>query len=431
MGLMPALALFGGKPIRQGGWPCWPQVGPRVAARLEEVLASGRWTISAPYLGHPSFEQRFAAAFAGFCGTRYCVPTASGTASLMVALEACGVGAGDEVIIPGLTWVASASAVLGVNAVPILADIDPDTLCLDPRAVEAAISSRTRAICAVHLFSALAELSQLTAIARRHGLALIEDCSQAHGAAYAGKRVGGLGAIGAFSMQHNKLLTSGEGGAVVTNDEDLARQAAQLRADGRLFRPKPLEGQLELVPVGEPMGSNRCLSEFQAAVLLESLPDLTRLNGRRAENAGELDSVLVSSGAYHPQQTSQATTIRTYYKYAFALDPETFEDIPVRKVADALGAELGVIVERTYPPLNDNVLYQPASRRRFQLNDEHLKRIDPSRFALPECRKAHERFLTLHHRLLLGGPDELRALQYALIKLVEHREELRAVAAAR
>ena len=428
---MAELALLGGGAVRSAGWPRWPIFTPQLGERLQEVLASGRWGIGGPYMGNTSFEQRFAAAFAEFSGTRHCVPTASGTASLMVALESLDIGVGDEVILPGLTWVASASCVLGVNAVPVIVDIDPETLCLAPDAVAVAVTPRTKAICAVHLYSALADLSRLTAIAAKHGIALIEDCSQAHGAAYGERRVGGIGAIGAFSMQHNKLLTSGEGGAVITNDDDLARRAAQLRADGRLFqREPPREGQVELTHVGDPMGSNRCLSEFQAAVLLEMLPGLIPLNEVRADNAARLDRLLEQTGAFRPQHSSPGTTKRTFYKYAFALDPEVFEGIPVGLIGEALGAELGIPLERTYAPLNDNVLYNPASRRRFHLSAEHLRRIDPARFRLPECGRAYGRFLTLHHRFLLGGAEDLRDLGDAFGKVLEHRDELRAVPAA-
>ena len=426
---MSKLSLLGGTPIRTGGWPRWPPVVPGVLNRLEEVLASGRWAISGLYVGYSTFEQRFAAAFAKFCGVRHCIPTASGTASLMIVLEALDIGAGDEVIIPGLTWCASASTVLGVNAVPVLVDADPYTLCLAPEAVEAAVTPKTRAICAVHLYSALADLDRLGAIAEKHGLPLIEDCAQAHGAAYRGNRVGSIGVMAAFSMQHSKLLTSGEGGAVVTSDDRLARRAAQLRADGRLFRDEPPpEGELELVEVGDPMGSNRCLSELQAAVLFEMLPELLRWNETRAVNAQRLGELLKSTGAFQPQNTSEGTTARTYYEYAFSVDEEVFDGIPVAVVGDALRAELGIPFQRTYSPLNDNVLYRPWTRRRFHISEEHLQRVDPGRFSLPECERAHRRYLTFHHRFLLGTPDDVRDLEDSFQKVLEHRDELQRVA---
>src|SRR5687767_13234755 len=124
------LAIEGGSPVRSRAWPLWPIATERTLRNIADVLASGRWAISGPFRGTPSFERRFAAAFAAYCGALHCVPTSSGTASLAIALEACDVGAGDEVIVPGLSWVASASAVVGINAVPVLCDVDPDTWCL-------------------------------------------------------------------------------------------------------------------------------------------------------------------------------------------------------------------------------------------------------------------------------------------------------------
>lgn len=422
---MSKLALLGGIAVHSREWPRWPPSTPGLSERLGEVFTSGRWAISGPYRGRPTFEQRFARAFAEYCGVRHCIPTDSGTASLMVVLEALDIGAGDEVIIPGLTWVACASTVLGVNAVPVLVDVDPDTLCLAPEAVEAAVTPRTKAISVVHLYSALADLDRLRAIADRHGLALIEDCAQAHGAEYRGRRVGSLGVMGAFSMQHSKLLTSGEGGAVVTDDDHLARRAAQLRADGRVFCAEPPEaGEMELVAVGDPMGNNRCLSEVQAAVLFETLPELDRWNETRAANAERLSQALTATGAFRPQGTAEGTTVRTFYEYAFSVEPGVFDGIPLEFIADALRAELGISVNRTYPPMNANVLYRPSSRRRFHISEEHLRRIDPKRFHLPECERAHERFLTFNHSYLLAEPEAIRDLGDAFTKILEHRDEL-------
>jgi dTDP-4-amino-4,6-dideoxygalactose transaminase len=164
------LAINGGAPVRVRPWPAWPQPARRAADALAEVLNSGRWSISGPYRGVETFDQRFARAFAAYNGVGHCVPAASGTASLMMALEACGVGAGDEVITPALSWVASATTIVGVNAVPVFSDIDPGTLCIDPDAVEELITPATKALVVVHLYSAVADLERLTELAQRHGL---------------------------------------------------------------------------------------------------------------------------------------------------------------------------------------------------------------------------------------------------------------------
>jgi L-glutamine:scyllo-inosose aminotransferase/L-glutamine:2-deoxy-scyllo-inosose/3-amino-2,3-dideoxy-scyllo-inosose aminotransferase len=418
---MGTLAIHGGSRVRVDGWPRWPEPAPGSLDNLNEVLESGRWSLSGYYQGKTSFERRFAAAFAEYNGTAHCVPTSSGTASLMVALEACGVGAGDEVIIPGLTWVANASTVAGVNAVPVLADVDPDTLCLDPAAVEQAITDRTKAIVVVHLYSGVADLDALTRIAAEHDIPLIEDCAQAHGAAYRGRRVGTHGAFGTFSMQHSKVLTSGEGGAVITASAELARKAEHLRADSRCYyRHEPAVGSMELEYTGEVMGSNRCLSEFQAALLLGQLELLDAQNERRRANAALLDVGLAELDI-RPQTTSEGTTARTYYEWAGWIEDDEAARRGVSRIAEAVSAELsGAPVVPGYPALNDNVLYRPDTRRRFAGQD----RLDLSGYRLPVAEDAARRVVTIHHSALLADEQAMRDVIAAFAKVLAHHEEL-------
>jgi dTDP-4-amino-4,6-dideoxygalactose transaminase len=419
---MSVLAVNGGPRVRSQGWPRWPEPAPGALDALNEVLYSGRWAISGPYQGKQSFERRFAEAFAAFHGIGYCVPTASGTASLMVALEACGVGAGDEVIIPGLTWVANASTVAGVNAVPVPVDVDPRTLCLDPAAVAAAITPRTAAIVVVHLYSAVADLDGLTAVAAEHGIPLIEDCAQAHGASYHGRRVGTFGALGTFSMQHSKVLTSGEGGAVVTGSAELARRAEHLRADSRSYLPsEPAVGQMELAQTAEVMGSNRCLSEFQAALLLTQLDLLDAQNERRRANAAVLDAVAPQVGL-RPQATAAGTTARTYYEWAARIEDDELGAVGAERVAAAIAAELdGAMVTASYPPMNDNRLYRPGTRKRFA---GQVGSLDLTRYSLPVSADAGRRVITVHHSALLGDERDAQDIARAIGKVHDHRHEL-------
>ncbi|WP_374984794.1 DegT/DnrJ/EryC1/StrS family aminotransferase [Streptomyces fradiae] len=422
--MVSPLAVKGGEALRTRPWPAWPQPAPGVPAAVAEVLGSGRWSISGPYRGADSHERRFARAFADYHGVPHCVPAASGTAALMLALEACGVGAGDEVIVPGLSWVASGSTVLGVNAVPVFCDVDPDTLCVSPEAVEALITERTRAVVVVHLYSAVADMDGLVRVAERHGLPLVEDCAQAHGASYRGVKVGALATAGTFSMQHSKVLTSGEGGAVVTRDADLARRVEHLRADGRcLSADPPAPGAMELVETGELMGSNRCLSEFQAAILTEQLTVLDEQNRTRRANAARLDGLLGELGL-RPQSTSEGTTSRTYYTYAARLPEGALEDVPLTDVTGALTAELGFPVQPCYAPIPANRLYAPQTRRRYTLGPDHEARIDPERFALPACEDAARRTVTLHHAALLGDAEDMADIAAAFAKILRHGADL-------
>ncbi len=179
------------------------------------------------------YLQRFEQAFSEYVGARYALATSSGTGALHLALAALGIGPGDEVIVPDLTWVATANAVLYVGATPVFADVEPDTWCLDPASFEAAITGRTRAVIAVHLYGHPARMDRILQIARRHKLYVVEDAAPAIGAEFQGRRVGALGDIGCFSFQGAKLLVTGEGGMLVTNSEALYRRAYALWDQGR------------------------------------------------------------------------------------------------------------------------------------------------------------------------------------------------------
>ncbi|MEU3991644.1 DegT/DnrJ/EryC1/StrS family aminotransferase [Streptomyces platensis] len=419
-----SLAISGGPRLTEREWPRWPQPGTQALKSLEDVLTSGRWTISCAYQGRQSYERQFADAFADYCRSTQCVPTATGTAALAIALEACGVGASDEVVVPGLSWVASASAVLGINAVPVLVDVDPSTYCVDPAAVEAAITDRTRAITVVHAYSAVADLDALLNIAQRHGLPLIEDCAHAHGARYNNWPVGVFGAAGVFSMQGSKLLTSGEGGAVVTDDPEIAVRAEHLRADGRMLRRDHVRvGEMELLETGQLMGNNACLSEFHAAVLMDQLGLLDEQNARRAEAAEHLSDRLGALGLT-VQSTSPGTTDRVYYRYAVQLPDQLLAIAPVDRFARALTAELGFPVMQTHRPLNDNPLNRPSSRRRFATGTEYMARVEPSRFGLPVSKRIHESVLSFGHEVLLAPLDAIDDIALAVEKVIANAREL-------
>lgn len=421
-----SLAISSGTRLTDREWPRWPQPGDRALKNLEDVLTSGRWTISCAYQGRQSYEQQFAELFAEYCNSTQCVPVATGTSALAIALEASGVGAQDEVVVPGLSWVASSSAVLGINAVPVLVDVDPSTYCLDPAAVEAAITDRTRAISVVHAYSAVADLHALLDIAERYSLPLIEDCAHAHGAQYSNWPVGAFGTAGAFSMQGSKLLTCGEGGAVVTDDPEVAARAEHLRADGRVLRRDAVGvGEMELKETGQLMGSNACLSEFHAAVLLDQLDLLDEQNARRSRSAAHLTDRLTALGLT-PQQTSAGTTERAYYRYAVRLPDEVLAIAPVARIAQALTAELGFAVMQTHQPLNDNPLNRPSTRRRFSLGPEYTGRVDPSRFELPVAKSVHESVVTFGHEVLLAPLEAIDDIATAFEKVLAHAGELAA-----
>lgn len=422
------LAALGGSAVRTEPWPAWPQATDSTREAVLDVLSSTRWALSGPYGGRACYERRFAEAFAAFHDVPFCTPASSGTASLTIALQALGVGRGDEVLVPGLTWVACASVVSNLGAVPVLVDVDPVSLTMDPRLAAAACTSRTTAILVVHAFCSLADLDALTELARQRGLAMVEDCSQAHGARWNQARVGTFGAVGCFSMQQSKLLTSGEGGAAITADAVLADRMEQLRSDGRRFAATPQPGRLELVEVGDVQGRNLCLSEFQAAILLDGLSRLDEQNARRAENVACLESELAAVDGVSLLPRDPRVTTPAYYNLVLRFDPDAFAGHPVDVIADALSAELGTPVNPVYQPLNEHRLLCPTRIPRGDLRPEELDRLDMTRYALPQARHARRTCATLTHPVLLDDTWGMASIAEAVAKVQRRRDDLHRLA---
>lgn len=240
------------------------------------VLRSGRYCLG------PEVDA-FEGAFADYCEADYAVAVSSGTSALQLALLACEIGAGDEVITVPLTFVATIAAILYTGARPILVDVDPFSWTMDPEAVEGAITPRTKAIVPVHLHGRPANLTALQMIAQRHGLRLIEDASQSHGARHRGRRVGAIGDIGSFSFYPSKPLGAlGEGGAVVTNDRSLVERIRLLRNWGQI---RPNEHVLA--------GYNMRMDAMQAAMLRVKLP---YVDGWSAARAGHTQRYVTNLG---------------------------------------------------------------------------------------------------------------------------------------
>src|SRR5215469_17942049 len=217
-GFMSALALLGGTKAKTKPLPIWPYYDGKEEQALKEVLESRLWWRT-PGTKTLEFEQ----AFASFHGAKHGLAVTDGTAALEVTMAALGIGPGAEVILPDFTFVATASAVLFANALPVLVDVDADTYCINPDLVEAAITSHTKAIIAVHMGGHPADLDALTALAKRHEIALIEDSAHAHASEWRGRRMGTFGLAGTFSFQSSKLITAGEGGIVISNDDGFER----------------------------------------------------------------------------------------------------------------------------------------------------------------------------------------------------------------
>jgi dTDP-4-amino-4,6-dideoxygalactose transaminase len=351
---LSTLALLGGKPIRTAPFPAYPVIGEEEKRAVMEVLDSGQLsTFSASrqgFLGGRKI-QAFEAAFAEYHGVRHAIAVNSATSGLHAAVAACEAGPGDEVIVPPYTFTATATAVLHHNAIPVFADVDPVTFCMDPAQLEKVITPRTKAVIPVHLLGHPADMDAILAIARRHGLKVIEDCAQAPGARYKGRLVGTMGDCGVFSFQETKNMATGEGGMVITNDPGLAEHARMIRNHG------------EAVIAGEPrkylsstIGWNYRMTEIEAAIGAVQLTKLDKLNGARHELAAYLlDTLPAHPGLTYP--TEPALIDHVYHVFGMRYD-ESKIGVPRARFLEALIAE-GIPMSPGYPrPLYHNPLFQ-------------------------------------------------------------------------
>lgn len=404
-------------------WPTWPMSTHGIETAVTRVLRSGRWAISGMNAGRPSEEQAFATKFASFLGVAAAVPTANGSSALVSVLEACGVGYGDEVLVPGLAWVACATAVVRVGAVPIFVDIDPECYAMDPVVAESLVGPRTAAILVTHLSSSIADLDAFEAICKRHGLVMVEDCSQAHGAMWRGQRVGSFGRASAFSFQSSKLLTAGEGGAAVSRDPQLAEELQQLRADGRQWAPRAIAGFPDLSPGTGRQGHNYCMTEMQAAILSCALDDLDAQNKLRElrvryleERLADVEGIRVLRRRGDPRVDRE-----TFWHLPFEVSSEVLRGTTAEAVRSSLSIVAGLFLEPVGAPMPEHVLYRPQLYNRFP--PEHVRRLVSTSYHLPVAQSLSRQCFTMPHHALLADEvvldqfvDRLGAVQRQVLR---------------
>ena len=422
------LALKGGTPCRdtnENPWPMWPVWGKEEETGLIKVLNSGVWGYNGPN------ELAFNKLFAEFTGTKYSICTVNGTVTLQLALEALGIGLGDEVILPGLTWQATAATIIDVNATPIIVDVEASTWCIDPIEIEKAITPKTKAIIPVHLYGAFADMDAVMEIAKKHKLFVIEDCAHKHGGEWRGMKAGSIGDIGSFSFQLSKHLTAGEGGAITTNNPVLAEKLDALRNCGR--RP---EGD-EYIDVDKGAGvygddgnfiqsGNYRITEFQAVILLEGLKRLTKQNENRDKNGAYLNSLIKNIPGIIPLERDKRETKKAYFNFAFRYKKNSFKGLSIALFRKALEAELGIVVDASYEPLNNCSLYVPHTKpSRHHLSDEYWAAINPNRFSLPVCENIYsEESVCIHHKVLMDSKDDMELIATAIQKISDNTNEL-------
>jgi dTDP-4-amino-4,6-dideoxygalactose transaminase len=409
---MAELALSGGPKAKTRPFPAWPVHDEAEREALLGVLESGVWWRT-PGTRTKAFEERFAA----YQGARFGVAVTNGTHALEVVIAALGLGPGDEVIVPDFTFVATASAVLSVGAVPVMVDVRPDTYCIDPAAVDAAVTSRTRAVICVHMGGHPADLDALTRLCGRRGIPLVEDSSHAHSSEWRGVRVGAIGTAGTFSFQASKLMTAGEGGMVVTNDPGLEAAARSVHDCGRL----PGRWFYDHYSYG----SNYRLSEWQGAVLSAQLERAAVQTARRFANARLLADLLSGIEGVTPQALDPRCTHNGQYAFIYHWDAAKFGGISRERYIEAVKAE-GIPEQASYPPLHALDLFRggldPLRRRLGARQARRLRRVVAGRF--PGAERGAYETVWVPQTALLGDERDTREIAAAVLKIQRNWKEL-------
>jgi dTDP-4-amino-4,6-dideoxygalactose transaminase len=408
---MAELALRGGPPVRPGGYPEWPVRDERDVEAVAAAVRGGRWG-GFPEPGPLAAE--FARRFAAYQGADHGVAMANGTVTMEVALKALGIGWGDEVIVPALTFAATPYAAMAAGALPVFCDVLPETLTIDPDLVEAAVTPRTRAIMPVHLGHQMADMDRVMEVARRHSLAVVEDSAHAHGQRWRDRGAGTFGEFGSFSHQSHKILTAGEGGSLLTGDGQLARRAHSLIDCGR---PKD-DPQRE-----HTFGANYRLSELQAALLLVALERFPAQQAERAASASLLQELLAGVPGVRALPPDKRITRWSFYCYVLLIELEAFAGAGNQVVCQALEAE-GVGCWPGYPPMSRYELFQP-SLSRLPVAVEHAERLDPARMSFPVAeRLALQQTVYLDENVFRAGRRGVEDAVEALAKIQRHAAEL-------
>ncbi|ROT47567.1 DegT/DnrJ/EryC1/StrS family aminotransferase [Candidatus Cardinium hertigii] len=377
----------------------WPQTknNKLYLDKISTVLSSDIWTIRAQKPGD-YLTELFEKKWADFCGRKYALLVSSGSAALEISLRVLHIGQGDEVIIPALGWYATAAAVTRVGATPIFCDIDPYTTCIDSKEADALVSSKTKAIIAVHLHCSFAPLIALKELCQNHNIILLEDASQAHGGAYLGNAPGHYALAAAFSFNQEKLIPSGEGGAIVTDDESFYRKAYALRTDGYI----PYQYG-EWIPSGF-LGANFAASEFQAAILLGSLEEFSYFNAIRLKNAEKLSANLSAIEGIHTILQPYEITHHFYYELGIIFSERILSKIGLNTIIEIINNNHIISVSRTDIPVPDNPLFSPYFKHRRH------------NFLFKNAQQIYDHLLVLHHKFLLQ--EEIQYILPSLIKSI-------------
>ncbi len=377
-------------------WPIWDDDDIKA---VTDVVKSGKWWIGAPAVHKGENAWKLEEEFAKFHEAKHCLCAANGTVTLEACLGAFGVGLGDEVIVSDYTFVATGTAVVASNAVPIFCDIDPETLVMDVDKVEKLITPRTKAIIPVHLGGNPVAMDHLMEIADKHNLKVIEDCAHAHGSRFKGKRVGNWGHCGSFSQQASKVLTSGEGGLITCNDDKLATDIYSYIDAGRHIG--------DYFYAHYSYGSNFRISEFNAAVCRAQLKKFPVQHKIRNEHAKYLTEKLNEIDGVRAMKLTPGTEESGWYVFPVVFDLKKFKNIKVREIFKKMN-DAGIPTDDCYPPLHGLALFKDVKLKKgidySKANWGGAKSADKN---FPVVTDIYKRSIEFPQEMLLADPDKL------------------------
>lgn len=415
------LAVLGGEPVRTKEWLDWPLAGvnEHVINEVMNTVKSGKWV---RYTSDrvKTFEKEWAK----IVGRKEAICVNSGTSALNTAVEALGIGAGDEVITSPYSDIGTIMAITVSRALPVMADLDPESYQLDPEDVERRITSNTKAIIPVHIMGVSCDMKRILEIAQKHNLKVIEDACQAHLAEFNGKRLGTLGDLGCFSFQGSKAVACGEGGSIVGDDPELMHNAWAYEEKGYARHIKAPNNAIRI-------GPKYRMHEFEGAILMGQIPGMEERFEKRNANADYLTSKLSEIPGFVPQKKYPGTGKSTYWRYAVSYNKEHFNEADLDTVSMAIRAE-GV----PFSPYIRNGFHKQGPWYEYMLNMKEyrntyskatLKRYRDE-FSYPNCDRVCNEVLAIYGMgVLLGSREDMDDIVNAVRKVYENRDQLKSV----
>ena len=407
-------AILGGPKAFTGTWPGWPVIDQTEEKELLDVLKSGNWC----RLGSKT-APRFEEEFSKLLGAKHTLGTSSGTNALFTMLGALNIGPGDEVIIPPYTFIATYNAVVLHYALPVFVDSDIESFQIDANKIESAITDRTRVIMPVHIGGSPADLDKILSVSEKHKIPVIEDACQAHFAEWKGRCVGNWGLAGGFSFQATKNLNSGEGGAIITNDDNFSQNCYSFHHQGQGANAASLE------PGTGTRGTNVRLTEFQAGILLAQMTRLVEQAKRRSENADYLTKLLKEIPGIKPAKLYKGVTRSAYHLYMFRYDKEEFAGMDRSKFLKALSSE-DVPCSGGYGKINRDTYVTDLAKNKHYLAVYGEKTMNDwlERNFCPQNDKLTEQAVWFTQTMLLGTKTDMEQIAVAIRKIQKNAADI-------